>query len=140
MNVFPVPVETPISDDPKTSGLRFGMIWMRFLKAISDDLLAAGVVNNTPTSSVTAPALSDVQRAAAARAFKWVLNANLCLVTYDNTESPALTVRLPFTALLAFDIDGTRYPAGTREVTIPAGTSYIRFWFIAQATKQGANA
>lgn len=137
-SVFPVPVETPISDESKHSGIRFGMIWMRFFKALSDDLLAATVVNNSATSTVTAPALTEIQRAAAARAFKWVLNGNVCLVTYDNTTSPALTVQLPFTALLAFDVDGVRYPAGTKSIEIKAGTSYIQFWYIVQAAKQGA--
>jgi hypothetical protein len=138
--LFPVPVETPVSDDPKFGGLKFGAIWMRFLKAISDDLLAANIANNLPTTSITSPVVPDVSApvlAATARAIKYVLNANLCVVTYY--VPAALTVpivfNLPFTALLAFDIDGAAYPEATKSVTIPANIAYLRFWYIASPGK-----
>lgn len=136
-NLFPVPVETPISDDQKYSGIKFGAIWMRFFKVFTDDMLAANIVYNTALSSIIAPGLTDIQRATAARACKYTINANICTMTYDNTESPAFLLNLPYTALLAFDINGVRYPAGTKQVSIPLGVAYTRFWFVVQFAKQG---
>lgn len=144
--LFPIPVETPVSDDPKFGALRFGAIWMRFWKAMSDDMLAAQIVNNLPVSSITSPlpdpaGTTQAQINAAARAFKYTLNANRCEVTYYN-EAPLtvpLVVNLPYTAALAFDIDGVMYtPTSStliKQITIPANTGYTRFWYVIQTTR-----
>lgn len=139
--LFPVPIDTPVSDETKFAGLKFGSIWMRFLKAISDDLLAANILNNLAPSTITSTAtLTPAQLRATAQGIKWVLNANLCVVTVSLPESVAEPVEfaLPFTAAAAFDVNGTFKPAGAKSVTIPAMTTYFRFWYIASATKQGA--
>lgn len=141
LNLFPLPIDTPISDDSKWSGLKLGNVWNRFLKAISDDLLAANVVNNLPATSVSAAGLTDPQLAAAARAFKYTLNANLCFVTYaagETLPSVPATFNLPFSALLPFDFGSGPLPAGTRSITIPADTAYLRFWYVVNPQKQGA--
>lgn len=140
LNLFPLPIDTPISDDSKWSGLKLGNVWNRFFKAISDDLLAANVVNSLPATSVSAVGLTDPQLAAAARAFKCVVNANLCFVTYsvDVALSVPAVFQLPFAALLPFDFDGTVQPAGAKSITIPAGAAYLRFWYIVNPQKQGA--
>lgn len=138
--LFPIPTDTPVSDDPKFGALKFGMIWNRFFKAIGDDLLAANIVRNLPVTSITSPVVPDVTAAtlkAAATAFKFTLNATRCEVTYYNTTPLAapLVVNLPYTAALAFDIAGTIYAPETTSVTIPAATSYLRFWFVAKSVR-----
>lgn len=138
--LFPIPTDTPVSDDPKFGPLRFGAIWLRFWKAISDDMLAANIVNNLPVTSITSPVEPDVTKAvlrAAALAFKFTLNANRVECTYYNTTplTVPLTLNLPYTAALAFDIAGTVYEPATLSVTIPANIGYVRFWYIAQAVR-----
>ena len=137
-NLFPAPADTPISDDSKYSWLRFGTTWMRYLKALGDMLLESLLVQNTPATSVTGAGLTQLQINTAAKAFKYTLNGNVVFVTYyreDTAPTVPLTVQLPYTAKLAFDIQGTVYPAGTKQISIPATTGYTRFWFVAQATK-----
>lgn len=139
-NLNPLPIDTPISDEPKFSALKFGAIWNLFLKAMSDDMLAANIVNNLASSSITSPVAPTVTQTvlnATARAFKYTLHANRCEVTYYN-ETPLtdpLIVNLPYTAALAFDIDGVIQPPLTKSITIPANTGYIRFWYVVQATR-----
>lgn len=140
LNLFPLPIDTPISDDSKWPGLKLGNVWNRFFKAISDDLLSANIANDLPATSVSAAGLTDPQLAAAARAFKYILNANLCFVTYsvDAALSVPAVFRLPFSALLPFDFGGDAQPAGAKSITIPAGTAYLRFWYVVNPQKQGA--
>ena len=139
LNLFPLPIDTPISDDSTWSGLKLCSVWNRFFKAISDDLLAANVVNNLPATSVSAEGLTDPHLAATARAFKYALNANLCFVTYsvDAALSVPAVFQLPFAALLPFDFGGPVQPAGAKSITIPAGTAYLRFWYVVNPQKQG---
>jgi len=144
--LFPLPIDTPISDDPKV-GIKFGAIWNRFFKAFSDMAIKSTVVSNLPVTAITSPVVPTVTQVeinATARAFKVVLNGNLCLCTYAPAAALAVPVELvlPYPALLAFDIDGTVYlptqiqpvPASpsVRSVTIPAATTYLRFWYIIQ--------
>lgn len=142
--LFPVPVDQPLSDEPKYAGLKFGMVFQRFLKAISDDMLAANIVNNLAPTSIVSPVVPDMTQAqlnAIAKSVKYTLNANRCDVTYYNTEplTVPLVINLPYTAALAFDIDGTVYAPTTatlvKQVTIPANTGYVRFWYVVQATR-----
>ena len=138
--LFPIPQDTPISDDPKLSTFRFGLIWQRFLKAISDDMLAANIVNNLAPTSISSPTdLTPAQLRQTAQSIKYVLNANLCFVTVDLVDATTAPIvfNLPYTALITFDISGVKYAAGTKSVTLPSGTSYVRFWYIANSQKQG---
>lgn len=141
--LFPLPIDTPISDDPKFSAFKLGNVWNRFLKALSDDAMTANIAYNLLVTSISSPTADEVTKpvlSAAARSVKYVLNGNLCVVTYDYSAalSVPLVFQLPFTALLAFDIAGTYYPSGTTTVTIPAHTTYVRWWYLGNSRKQGA--
>lgn len=138
--IFPLPIDTPISDDQKFSAFKFGSVWNRFFKALSDDLMAANLVNNLAPSAIVSPVVPTVTQAqlnAAAKALKYTLNANRVDVTYYNDAplSVALEIALPYTAALAFDFGGVTYAPGTKTVTIAPSTSYVRFWFVAQTTR-----
>ena len=112
--VFPIPADTPMADTQ--GGGKFGMIWIRFLKAISDVLMAATI----ETTHRTIPA------------FKWCLNSGTCFCTYY-TVTPSgspVAVSLPYTANDAFLVGATAYPPGSTSVTIPAGAGTVQFWYI----------
>lgn len=118
---FPIPTGTPVSDEPKYSGIRFGMIWNRFFKAIGDDVLKA----NTITTTKQDPNLA------------YVINMSLVIVTWYS-ETPlasSKTIQLPYASALAFDIDGEMFTPGTQTITLQPGTSYLRFWYIADLGK-----
>lgn len=120
---FPIPTGTPVSDEPKYSGIRFGMIWNRFFKAIGDDVLRA----NTITTTKQDPNLS------------YVINMSLVVVTWYSPTPlvAAKTIQLPYANALAFDtdIDATIHAPGTQTITLPSGTSYSRFWYVADLGK-----
>lgn len=116
---FPIPTSTPICDETKYSGLRFGMIWNRFFKAIGDDVLKA----NTITTDRNLP-------------FSYVVNMNIVVVTwYSQVPLPSTVIQLPYPAALAFDAESTVHEPGTQSITIEAGTLYTRFWYIADFGK-----
>jgi hypothetical protein len=142
-NLFPLPIDTPISDDPKWP-VKFGAVWNRFLKAIGDDMLAANIVNNAKVTDITSPTTSTVTQVVlndAAKAFKYTLNANRCEVTYHNVAplSVPLVINLPYTAALTFDVLGVMYAptpsAPIKAVTIPPTIGYVRFWYVIQTTR-----
>lgn len=113
-NLFPTPVDTPITS-PDGSTRDFSPPWARYFKVIGDDLLEANNVRNLTGNS----------------AFKYTLNGNHCDCTYWIPADASIdaVIALPFTALLAFDVNGTVYPAGTKSITIPKTTHYAHFWF-----------
>jgi hypothetical protein len=113
-NLFPAPVGTPIINQA-VSKTGFAPAWDRYFKVIGDDLLEANNVRNLTGNS----------------AFKYTLNGNHCDCTYwiPADASVDAAISLPFTALLAFDVNGTVYPAGTKSITIPKTTHYAHFWF-----------
>lgn len=118
---FPIPTGTPVSDEPKYSGIRFGMIWNRFFKAIGDDVLRA----NTITTTKQDPNLS------------YVINMSLVVVTWYSPTPlvAAKTIQLPYANALAFDTGNTIYAPGTQTITLQPGTSYLRFWYVADLGK-----
>lgn len=98
------------------NGGKFGMIWIRFFKAIADALMAATI----ETTHRTIPA------------FKYCLNSGTCFCTYY-TATPSgspVVVSLPYTANDAFKADAAIYPPGTKQITIPAFTGFVQFWYI----------
>lgn len=97
------------------------MIWNRFFKAIGDDVLKA----NTITIEKIQPNLS------------YVVNMNIVIVTwYSQTpiQNP-IVIKLPYPAALAFDIDAVVQEPGTQTTTLEVGTTYKRFWYIADFGK-----
>jgi hypothetical protein len=115
--LFPVPVATPIIDRALNPN-NFNITWQMYFKAIGDDLLTANIAYNSANNSN----------------FKYVVNANLCICTYyvETASDKDIVITLPYTSLLAFDIDGLVLPPKTKTITIPAGTTYLRFWYIVQ--------
>lgn len=113
--LFPIPVATPIIDR-SASNTDFSLIWQMYFKAIGDDALTANLISNSTDN----------------KNFKYVVNANMCLCTYyvETASTSAIKINLPYTAALAFDIGSTIYPPNTKEITIPANTQYVRFWYI----------
>jgi hypothetical protein len=126
-SVFPLPIDTPISDDSKYVGIRFGMVWNRFFKAISDMLLRSRMAMNAEDSQST-------------RGFKYVTSGCAIFCTWVQPSGLVgdVVVSLPFPALLPFDIGATIYPAGTNQITILNATTYVRFWYVANLEAKGA--
>lgn len=107
--LFPIPVDTPILATPS----QFSPTWQRFFKSLSDDLLAAS-------------------RSNVSGKLTWTLNGNAVFgVFQDPAPGAAVDVALPLASKLPFEALGTVYPAGTKTITIPAGTAFCQFWFIA---------
>lgn len=135
---FPMPIDTPLGDDPKA--FRVGMAWSRFFKSISDSILKSNIIVNALPTAITSPTVPTVTQTVIntlASSFKYVLNANLCFITYSAAApySGSVVVNLPYTAALPFDFGGVTYPAGTKSVTIAPTTAYLRFWYVAEPTK-----
>lgn len=114
--LFPAPLGTPVVE---TSG-QLTLSWQKHLKAIGDDVTAA---SKTTTGSVAA--------------FKYTINGAICFWTYyaPIPDAAAVPVTLPFTALLAFDVGATVNAPGTKAITIPAGTTLLRGWYVVDFSK-----
>lgn len=112
-HTFPIPVQTPPLADDKRS---FSEAWLRFFKGVSDDLVTACLPSNAKET----------------QALKYVVNGNLCFATYwvETPGTADIQIKLPFTALFAFDINGVVYPPNTTVITIPGNTQYLRFYFV----------
>lgn len=112
-NTFPIPVQTPVLEGNTN---QFSAPWLRFLQAVGRDLVDMCVPRNAVES----------------QSMKYVVNGNLCFATfYQETASDKdLVFKLPFTALFAFDINGVIHAPSTTTITIPAGTTYARFWYV----------
>lgn len=115
-----MPIETPLVDNTK---LQLSLPWERYLKYMGDDLLQANLTNNSKDNID----------------FKYTLNGNTCFCTYYQTgkglsdpNNKLPNIILPYTALLAFDINGFVYAPGTTVITIPSGSTYIHFWYVAK--------
>jgi hypothetical protein len=112
---MPMPVDTPIRD-LSVSRDTFSIPWMMYLKAIGDDALTANIAYNSRQN----------------QNFKYVVNGCECRCIYY-TATPSdkdQVLDLPYTALLAFDINGAVQVPGTTQISIPAGTGYINFTYI----------
>ena len=111
-NLMPMPVGGDILQSPSA----FSMPYMKYLKAIGDDLLTANkVVNNADTKD-----------------FKYTINANICFFTYYTTTPSVtdITIALPYKALLAFDVGGSIYSPGTKNIIILANKNYVQGWYV----------
>lgn len=106
-NLMPIPVGNPVLDNPKS----FNIAWQKYLKAIGDDLLTANRVVNIGNLNYT-------------------INANICACTYTKADAVLETIKLPYTALLAFSIGSQIYPAGTKEISFGTTDTYAQFWYI----------
>lgn len=106
-NLMPIPVGNPVLDNPNS----FNIAWQKYLKAIGDDMLTANKVQGSST-------------------FKYVINANICFVTYSRDNATPEVVKLPYQSLLGFAIGTAIYPAGTKEVTFNALDSFVQFWYV----------
>ena len=118
-NLFPIPNETQVFDKARPGF--FAMVWQRFFKSISDDMLQANIAKNSMAS----------------KDFKYVLNVIHCDCNWlPSTPLVApLVVDLPYTALLGFEVAGVFYPPGTTRISIPVGTTFSQFFYIAQPAK-----
>lgn len=110
-NVFPVPSDTPFIT--QKGDTFFGDVWNRFFKYLGDDVVGMSLARNARNTKL-----------------KYVMLGCLCYcVWYDPTNTAAVTLDLPFTSLLAFDVDGTIYAPGTTQIT--TASSYATFTFVA---------
>lgn len=127
--LFPIPVTTPIMQN--AGGNQFGITWQKYLKAIGDDLLTANLVKDV-TEQVQDPnfPLDPTKKITVNTGLKYTINANICACTFEATLTANKVLRLPYVSLLGFSVDSTVYPAGTKQVTIPAGTGFTQFWYI----------
>ena len=109
---MPMPVGGLIQQSPNA----FALPYAKYLKAIGDDLLTANKAVNDSTT----------------KDFKYVINANICFFTYfvANVSVSDIAITLPYTALLAFDVNGVVYAPGTKIITIPANTAYVHGWYV----------
>ena len=113
-NLFPIPVNTPLFD---SNTRNISPPWMLYFKAMGDDLITANIATNIPTNPN----------------FKYVVNGNTIFCTYYVTTLPATDaiIQLPYTSLLAFDVNGQIYSPGTKTITILKSINYVHFWFVA---------
>lgn len=105
MNIFPIPTGTPVLE----ANNQPTMAWSRYLKALGDWLLQANKV-------VLAGPLTYVQQ------------GTILYVTAQGGVVGA-AVDLPYAARLPFTYGATLYPAGTKSITVAAGTT-VQFWFV----------
>lgn len=133
-NLMPIPTGTPITVQGSNG---FTMPWERYFKALGDDLLTANSISYLGDSTKLSTVDYSLPRYAKLKPdintnLQYVVNGNLCLCTYyaETPVSTDVVLKLPFTAALAFDINGFLYLPGSVTVTIPAMTQYVRFWYI----------
>jgi hypothetical protein len=105
MTVFPMPIGTPVLEANNSPT----MAWSRYFKVLGDWLLQANKV-------VTTGPLSYVQQG---------------VVIYVTAQGGAtdVEVNLPAPARLPFFVGPTAYPAGTKAITVTAG-SQTQFWYV----------
>lgn len=127
-NLFPIPVGTPITDSPN----QFSITWQKYLKAMGDDLLLGNKV-----SQQMEPDPSDIDSRTGNPKLKptgmqFVPNGCMIACVF---QRPAGSVRtdfaLPFPAALPFEALGAVQATGTNRLTIPVGTAFCQFWYIA---------
>lgn len=111
-NLFPIPAATSVM-----SSNTFTDVWMRYFKAIGDDLLTANrlVQTNAPKCQYT-------------------VNGNRCDMVYETSTPVETTVKLPFPPAAAFvvvtDVGSTWYPSTVKTITIPGTALYAQFWYL----------
>lgn len=113
--IFPIPTATPFIDK-NVSSTDFSQTWQMYFKAIGDDLLTANIISNSRDN----------------KNMKYVVNGNMCACSYyvESASTSDITISLPYTAALAFDIENVIYPPNTTSIIIPANKQYLRFWYI----------
>lgn len=104
MITFPMPIGTPVLE----SNNHPTMVWSRYLKMLGDWVTQAGKV-------VVSGPLTYVQQ------------GSLLYVTAQGGTGDAVA-DLPYTARLPFYVGPTLYPAGTKAITVPAGST-TQFWY-----------
>ena len=129
-NVFPIPpAGTPILEE---GGKQFAPVWMRYLKALGDEWVTANRVSRQQEADPTdidprtgKPRLKDT-------GLQFVANGNALFCVFQRpTGSAKTTFSLPFPAALQFDALGAVQPSGASSVTIPVGTDFAQWWYIA---------
>lgn len=114
VKIYHAPLTSPQNSD----------VWTRWYKTVGDNLVKASTTNNYASNSK----------------IKWILNGINCTVIYHDPNTEDVndeTVNLPYTALMAFEFNGTVYTAGTISITIPASLNYFRLDYIADLNNRG---
>ena len=104
MITFPMPIGTPVLE----ANNHPTMAWSRYLKMLGDWVAQAGKV------LVKGP-LSYVQQ-----------GAIVYVIAQGGTTD--VDADLPYTSRLPFYVGATLYPAGTKAITVPAGST-LQFWY-----------
>lgn len=115
MNIFPIPVNTPLIDSQNKQSLSYP--WLQFLKTVGDYAVTSSVLKNSSNNN-----------------FKYVLNGNLCICNYyvQTAGTSDLTIDLPYTSLCAFECLSVVYPPNSTKITIPSGITFTQFEYIAK--------
>lgn len=132
--LFPIPQDTPYTDGNPS---KFNMLWLRFFKAMSDNLLAGSTIKyigsdyTTSTTDFTSPRYAPIAPVVV-KDFSYIINNCIVFCTYSSATAlaTALTIPLPVKPALAFDVNGTIYPADTAQIILPISTQYVRFWYV----------
>lgn len=122
-NVFPIPpAGTPILEE---GGKQFAPVWMRFLKALGDEWLTA---NRVSRQQEIDPATQKPRPTG----LQFTPNGNAIFCVFQRpTGSTKTAFSLPFPAALPFEALGAVQDSGASSVTIPAGTDFAQWWYIA---------
>lgn len=124
-NLFPIPVTTPIMQD--AGGNQFGITWQKYLKSVGDDLLTA---NRLVTSYETTPDPDNAGKVIKkANGLKYTVNGNVCFCAVELPNADGTQITLPYTSAVAFQVQSTVFPAGTKFITIPSGVPFCQFWY-----------
>ena len=122
-NVFPIPPSgTPILEP---TGNQFAPVWMRYLKALGDEWVTA---NRVSVQQETDP----TTKKPVATGLRFTPNGNAIFCVFQRpTGSVKTAFSLPFPAALPFEALGAVQASGTASVTIPAGTDFAQWWYLA---------
>lgn len=121
-NLIQYPVNTPLLDG---SGA-FNLPWMKYLKALGDDMLYANqskflqiktIQPDTTVKSVNGP-------------IRYTISGAVLFGVYSNDAKTAdEIVALPAPSISQFQLGGQIVNAGVTSVTIPSAEKFLQFWY-----------
>lgn len=122
-NLIQYPVNTPLLD---SSG-SFNMPWMKYLKAIGDDLLSANTSRYLQIKTIE-PVTNKVKSVDGP--IRYTISGAVLHGIYSNqTKTADETVLLPAPSLSPFILGSQTINAGVTSVVIPVGEKLVQFWY-----------
>ena len=117
------PVNSPLLD----SNGNFNIPWMKYLKAIGDDMLTANTSRFLQIKTIE-PITNKVKSVDGP--IRYTISGAIVFGVYSNpTKTVDEAVALPAPAVAQFQLGSQVINAGVTSVTIPASEKFVQFWY-----------